>query len=121
MILPSLASAKVIAVAVAALGLLWGGYRIGAGLTEAKYLKAAEARQSDAEKRRTFRAQGVAKVATAGARQREVIIREIEKPVYRDRVCRLTPDGLRILNEILTGEPGPAGDRQLPPGDAPRP
>lgn len=40
----------------------------------------------------------------------ETIVRE--NVVYRD--CRHTPDGLRNVNEALTGRAGPPGDRLVP-------
>lgn len=43
----------------------------------------------------------------------EVITREV--PVYGD--CRHSPDGLRNVNEALTGQP--ASDGKLPAADAP--
>lgn len=42
----------------------------------------------------------------------EVITREV--PVYRD--CLHTDDGLRVVNEALTGQPAPAGDPPRVPG-----
>jgi hypothetical protein len=43
----------------------------------------------------------------------QVIVREV--PVYRD--CRNTPDGLRNINEALTGEAQPPADDKLPAAD----
>ena len=47
----------------------------------------------------------------------EVITREV--PVYRD--CKHSPDGLRNVNEALTGQPQPTADGKLPaPGSVGR-
>lgn len=40
----------------------------------------------------------------------------VEKPVYRD--CVHSGDGLRAINEALTGRPEPAGDISVPGTDA---
>ncbi len=45
----------------------------------------------------------------------ETITREV--PVYRD--CHHSPDGLRVVNEALTGQEEPAGDGGVPAAATP--
>lgn len=56
-------------------------------------------------------------VKTTTIRQKtEVITREV--PVYGS--CRHSPDGLRNVNEALTGQEQATGNGKLPPADSPR-
>lgn len=73
--------------------------------------KVAEAAQSAA-------ADAIAKIEVKRVTITQPLQTEIrEKPVYRD--CAATPDGLRLVNEALTGEAAPAGGGQLPGAAAP--
>jgi hypothetical protein len=55
----------------------------------------------------------IAKIKPRNVTIRQELQREIETlTVYRD--CRHGPDGLRLINEALTGRPQPAGGGKLP-------
>lgn len=104
---------KLYAIGAAAIGLALGGYRVGVGLTEAKYLKAAEARQSTVERQRYKRAQRVTVVVSSPVREKA--IHEVTtKEVFRDAHCDVGPDGVRVANEALTGRNRSPGNRELP-------
>lgn len=60
----------------------------------------------------------IAKIKPRNVTIRQELQREIEtRTEYRD--CRHSPDGLRLVNEALTGRPQSAGGNQLPRADAP--
>lgn len=65
-------------------------------------------------------AQAIAKIRPVNTTIRQETQHEVQtKTVYRD--CRLTPDGLRLANQALTGSAAePAGGGKLPAADAPR-
>lgn len=59
----------------------------------------------------------IAKIKPRNITIRQELDREIQTRVeYRD--CRHGPDGLRLINEALTGRAESAGDRQLPGTDS---
>lgn len=97
---------------IAILGALGAGYKLGSDVTEGRFLKAAEARQSALERRRGTRAAKVAVITVQGSTiQEKVRVQTVEVPVYRE--CRATPDVVLGINAALVGT-GPAGDRELP-------
>lgn len=107
---------KLIAVAVAAAGLVYGGYRVGAGLTEAKYLKAAQARQSNVEQQRYKRAKVITHIVTSPVREK--VIREVStNPVFLDASCDVGPSGLRVLDEAFGIKPRSPRGGELPAVD----
>ena len=62
-------------------------------------------------------AQEIAKIKPRNVTIRQEMQREIEtRTIYRD--CRHSADGLRVINEALTGRSQPAGDGKLPGTDA---
>jgi hypothetical protein len=74
---------------------------------------AAQARQDAAVQAMTeAAAKAIARIEVKNVTIRQRLETEIrEKPVYRD--CRMDADGLRLVNEAITGT-APAGDRELP-------
>lgn len=63
-------------------------------------------------------AEAIAKIKPQNVTIRQEVEREIRtNTVYRD--CRNTPDGMRGINEAITGKKEPAGDRKLPRAVAP--
>lgn len=108
---------------IAILGALGGTYAKGrhdgrVAEIAAQDRSAAAIREASAQMQQAA-ASEIAKIEVRNVTVRqkaETIVREV--PVYRD--CQHTPDGLRAVNEALTGRPQPTGDSKLPgtnPGD----
>ena len=100
-----------------------GGTAVGIGLGEDKEY-AKRAREESIVAKVGEAAQVGAALAIAKNRPRNVTIRqEIEREIqtrtlYRD--CRHAPDGVRLINEALTGRADTADAGQLPGADATR-
>lgn len=63
-------------------------------------------------------AEAIAKIKPRNTTIQQEVRREIEtNTVYRD--CRITPDGMRLANEALTGRTQPPGGGKLPGADTP--
>lgn len=102
-----LAAVLLAGAAISGAGLM--GYRLG---RDAEVAAAARAEAAILETRRLAQegaAEAISKIEVRNVtirQQAETVTREV--PVYRD--CRHDPDGLRLVNEALTGarqEPGP--------------
>lgn len=62
-------------------------------------------------------AQEIAKIKPRNVTIKQELQREVQNHhFYRD--CRHSADGLRVINEALTGRPQPASDGKLPGTDA---
>lgn len=96
---------------------LAGAFFYGTGVGQDREIAKQAAVEDSVRATREAAAQGVAgeiaklKPQNTIIRGRvETIVRE--NTVYRD--CRHTPDGLRVLNEALTGRAQPASDSAVP-------
>lgn len=84
--------------------------------------QATQRREDDIESRATDAAIKAAAVAIANIEVKHVTVKQRveteirDRPVYRD--CQHPAGVLRDINEALTGQPQPAGDRKLPSPDA---
>lgn len=109
---------KLIAAGVALALTAFGGYRIGAGLTEARYLKAAESRQNTLQARRSSAAGRMAKTEV-----RHEVIREriepriVEVPVYG--TCEHDDTVFGLLNDAITNRDFTPRDSSLSGADSP--
>lgn len=99
-------------VLVGAAGVVFG-YRSGEKAMENAMLAQAHREELMAEVVRQAVADNVSKIKVERVTIQQEVRREIVKePVYVD--CRNTPDGLRLINEALTGrEPGSADSGEL--------
>lgn len=106
----------IIAALVAVMGAAYGGFTLGVD-----HEQASQARQDDVvrkvvEEVNTATAVSLSKISVKNTTIRQELEREIKtNTVYRD--CSHSDDGLRIVNEALTGNARPAGDRKLPGTD----
>lgn len=84
----------------------WDGGRLKAGeraIAEVAAEKAAKASREEAGK-------AIARISVRHQTIHNALEREvIHEPIYTSTDCRLTPDGLRLVNQALTGqEPSPS-------------
>lgn len=105
----------ILGVLLALVGSFLYGMRVGHGLEEAQQAKqealiarATEAAQAGAAKE-------ISKIKIVNQTHKQVLEREIRN--VPSGSCVLSPDGVRAINEILTGKPQPAGSSQLPGAD----
>jgi hypothetical protein len=112
-----------------AIGLAWvasvgfAGYK-GADYGETK-AKADQATLDDAVKKtREAAIEGAAKAIAANKPINQTIVQKVQREIQTNTVyasCKHSPDGLRGINEALTGKPSqPAGDSKLPGTIAPK-
>ena len=107
----------IIAALVAVLAAGAGGFKLGAD-----HEIAAQAREQNhiaeaVDAANTASAQAIAKIKVVNTTIQNEVQREVQNNiVYRD--CKHTPDGLRLVNDALTGGK-PAGDGKLPKADTP--
>lgn len=99
---------------VAALGFShWYAYDFGKGVQDGDQAKEQRIAQVAYEASQKAAAEAIAGIKVEHRTVHQKVERIIhENPVYRD--CRHDPDGLRALNEAITGKPQPASDRKLP-------
>lgn len=99
-------------------GALYLGHRLGVSQEKEKSRIAEESRKQGQEAALHAAAKAIAKIEVKSAPVKESLVREIRTvPVYRD--CQHSPDGLRYLNTLITGQEGPvAGPPGLPASDA---
>lgn len=112
--------------AILAVIVLWGASVVGAFFygsgvgRDGEIAKQASIQQAIEDTRIAAQegaAHAISKIKVANTTIRgktETIIRN--DPVYVD--CKHSPDGMRSVNEALTGRPGAAGDGKLPGTDA---
>jgi uncharacterized protein HemX len=107
----------IIAALVAVLAAGAGGFKLGAD-----HEIAAQAREQNhiaeaVDAANTASAQAIAGIKVINKTIQNEVQREVQNNiVYRD--CKHSPDGLRLLNEALTGSK-PTGDSKLPKADPP--
>jgi hypothetical protein len=107
--------------ALACAGCLLAGTWYGTGLGEDKEY-AKRAREDSLVQKVGEAAQNGAANAIAANRPRNITIKqETEREIQTNTVyadCRATPNGVRLVNEALTGvRPDAAGDSKLPSAD----
>lgn len=104
----------VLAVAGAGGGGFWYGTGVGHDQCIAERAKDEELVRRAGEAAALVAADAISKIEVKNVTQKQILQREIvENVVYRD--CRHTPDGLRALNDTLTG-----GKRGTDKGELPR-
>ena len=110
---PYVILAAVVVWAATGVGAFWYGTGVGAAGEIAKQASVTQAiadtRKAALEGAANAIAQAQIQHTTIKGRV-ETIVRE--NVVYRD--CKHTDDGLRDINQALTGRPGPDGDRPVP-------
>lgn len=104
----------------------WGASAGGAyvyGRSDGRELEqATQLREADIEQRATNAASRAAAAAIANIEVKHVTVKQRveteirDRPVYRD--CQHPDSVLRDINEALTGQPEPTGDRELPAAGA---
>ena len=103
----------IIAILVAFAGVGLGGFQIGV-----KYEKGSEADKKEAiaeavDAANAAWAQNVSTIKVVNKTIQGEVQREVQThTVYRD--CKLTPDGMQLLNQALEGRAKPAGGGKLP-------
>jgi phosphoribosylaminoimidazole-succinocarboxamide synthase len=106
----------IIACLVASIGAGAGGFKLGAD-----HEVAAQAREQShiaeaVDAANNASAQAIAKIKVINQTIQNEVQREVQNNiVYRD--CKHSPDGMRLLNQALTGDK-PTGDGKLPKADA---
>jgi hypothetical protein len=94
-----------------------GGRADGTRIERAKHLTAVETARDARDAALQVTADAIAKIEVRNVtirQQAETIVREV--PVYQQ--CRHDPDGLRLVNEAISGA-GPTGAPELPGASAP--
>ena len=113
----SLAAWAALGIAVVMAGLtltaLGFGVRLGAAQERDRQETAQKAMKAGQDAALAAAASAIAKIEVKSAPIQELLVREIRTaPVYRD--CAHTPDGLRHLNELITGEGSDPGSGGMP-------
>ncbi|MES2950299.1 MAG: hypothetical protein V4858_17285 [Pseudomonadota bacterium] len=100
--------------AIACAGAFWYGTNVGEAQCQAKQ-KTVEAIAREVKESAQ---QGAAAAIAANRPRNTTIVNEVQREVQTNTVysdCRNTPDGVRSINEALTGKrPDPAGGGKLP-------
>lgn len=87
------------------LGTLYLGHRLGSTQEREKHQAEQKARQEGQDKALIAAAKAIAKIEVKSETIKQDVIREIRTvPVYRD--CVHSPDGVRNINSLITGEEG---------------
>lgn len=95
----------------------WYGTGLGEDREYAKRAREESIIQKAGEAAQSAAAGEIAKIKPRNVTIRQELEREIQTRVeYRD--CRHGPDGVRLINEALTGRAEPAGGGKLPGTDA---
>lgn len=96
---------------------LIGGTWYGTGLGEDKEY-AKRAREDAIVQKAGEAAQSAAAAAIAANKPiNQTIVQKVQREIQTNTVyadCRHSPDGLRLVNQAITGRAQPAGDGQLP-------
>lgn len=105
----------IIATLVAVLAAGAGGFKLGADHEVAAKAREDKHIAEAVEAANTASAEAIAKIKVVNKTIQNEVQREVQNNiVYRD--CKHTPDGLRLLNEAITGSK-PTGDSKLPRTD----
>lgn len=93
----------------------------GSRLERSEQDRAALAVEAAAREGREATAKAISSIRVQNTTIQQRLEREVRRePVYSDPGCRLTPGGLRDLNEALTGTGAIAGGGGVPASDATR-
>lgn len=96
----------------------YAAFDYGESRTIAQQKKTEDIVREAGEAAQRAAADAIAKIKPRNTTIQQETRHEIEtNTVYRD--CRVTPDGVHLANQALTGRTEPAGDRKLPGADAP--
>lgn len=97
----------------------FGGYRLGLDVKQGEWDAVKVADSEAREQSMQTAAKAIAAMIPTQAKITERVTHEVQThTVYRD--CRVTPDGLRMLNDTISGtEAKPAGGHGMPPASAP--
>ncbi|MCW7541872.1 hypothetical protein OOT46_29165 [Aquabacterium sp. A7-Y] len=107
------------AVAAAIAGTFFYGESVGQARCEAAQARDEHVARIAADAANKAAAAAIGKIEIQHVTVRQTIEREVRTvPVYRD--CRHSPDGLRVVNEALTGRAEPARGGELPAAAAPQ-
>ncbi len=105
---------------VTGVGGFFYGQRIGKQGAEAQAARDDRIAQVAYESGQRGAAEAIAKLKPRNVTIRQELEREIRtNTVYRD--CRVPPDGVRLVNDAITGRAQPAGAGQLPAPDGAAP
>ncbi len=108
--------AAALAAILTGLGGFWYGQGVGHDQAVAKQKSADDLAEAIFDRAQAGAATAISKIEVKNVTIRQKVEREIvENVVYRE--CRHGPDGLRSVNEALTGRAQPAGGGQLPGSD----
>jgi hypothetical protein len=111
-------AALVVLVCGALIGSLYLGHTLGTAQEREKHQAEEKARREGQDAALQAAAKAIAKIEVKSGPIKESLVREITTvPVYRD--CQHSPDGLRYLNELITGESAASPSASGVPGTDP--
>lgn len=108
----------IIAALVAVLAAGAGGFKLGADHEIAAQVREQNHIAEAVNAANTASAEAIAKIKVVNTTIKQELEKEVRyEKVYTDPGCVNTPNGMRLINEALTGGK-PAGDGKLPKADA---
>jgi hypothetical protein len=117
MLTPYKLGAGLVVFLLACLGSLYGGYQLGTDLNQAKHDAALVAKKAGEDAALKAAAEAIARIEVKSETHIQPVRTEIRtNTVYRD--CQHSPDSLRHLNSLISGDEPAAGG--LPEGDTAR-
>lgn len=108
----------IIAALVAVLAAGAGGFKLGADHEVAAQAREQEHIAEAVDAANAASAEAIAKIKVINTTIKQELEKEVRyEKIYTDGTCVNTPNGMRLLNQALTGD-RPAGDGKLPKVDA---